>query len=307
MLARMHYELSDLKIFLAVAEEGNLSRGAERSHLAASSVSLRIKGLEDAVGTQLLTRQSRGVALTPAGHILVEHARRCVAQLEQMNADLLPYAMGLTGHVTLFANNVAVNSFLPDDLARYFALYPNGRVTLEDRLSADIPAAVSAGRADVGVCSFTHAHAHAELEFLPYRHDRLVLLVPFASKLGRDGSVDFCACADEPFVIPQQGTTLHTFLLSKAAALGIRLDVRVQVSGYDAIARLVASGAGIGIVPQSALQADDARFRVVELSDPWAKQDIRVCVRRRPAEKNRFRDKLVELLCGPRSEVVQPV
>ena len=53
MFPRMHYELSDLKIFLAVAEEGNLSRGAERSHLAASSVSLRIKGLEGAIGTSL--------------------------------------------------------------------------------------------------------------------------------------------------------------------------------------------------------------------------------------------------------------
>ena len=294
----MHYELSDLKIFLAVAEEGNLSRGAERSHLAASSVSLRIKGLEGAIGTRLLTRQPRGVTLTPAGHIMVEHARRCVAQLEQMNADLLPYSQGLTGHVTLFANNVAVNSFLPDDLARYFTLYPTVRVTLEDRLSADIPAAVSAGRADIGVCAYTNTHAHAELEFLPYRRDRLVLLVPLSSELGKDDAVGFCACADEPFVSPQQGATLHTFLLSKAAALGVRLDVRVQVSGYDAIARLVSSGAGIGIVPHSALHADDSRFRVVELSDPWAVQDIRICVQRRPSEKNKFRDKLVEILCS---------
>jgi len=301
----MHYELSDLKIFLAVAEEGNLSRGAERSHLATSSVSLRIKRLEDAVGTQLLTRQPRGVTLTPAGHVLVEHARRCVAQLEQMNADLLPYSLGLTGHVTLFANHVAVNSFLPEDLARYFSLHPNVRITLEDRLSQDIPAAVAAGRADIGVCSLTHDHA--ELQFLPYRRNRLVLLAPLSSMLGRDGDIGFSACMEEPFVSPQLGTTLHTFLMSKAAAIGMRLDVRVQVSGYGAIARLVASGAGIGIVPHSALRGDNgAHFRVVELSDPWATQDIRVCVRRRPAERNEFRERLVEILCNRGSQDVGP-
>ena len=108
----MLYDLTDLKVFLAVAEEGNLSRGAERCSLAPSSVSLRIKGLEETLGTPLLIRQSRGVSLTPAGHVLVEHARRCMAQLAQMTTDLQPFANGLIGHVTFFANNNAISRIL---------------------------------------------------------------------------------------------------------------------------------------------------------------------------------------------------
>jgi DNA-binding transcriptional LysR family regulator len=177
----MHYDLTDLKVFLAVAEEGNVSRGAERCHLAPSSVSLRIKGLEENIGTALLTRQARGVTLTPAGHVLVEHARRCVAQLEQMHVDLLPFARGLTGHVTFFANNNAISSHLPDDLARFFTLYPSVRITLEERMSHDIVAAVASGRADIGVVALETEHP--ELDFLPYREDRLVLLAPLGSPL----------------------------------------------------------------------------------------------------------------------------
>ncbi|MFM0041772.1 LysR substrate-binding domain-containing protein [Paraburkholderia sediminicola] len=293
----MHYDLIDLKVFLAVAEEGNVSRGAERCHLAPSSVSLRIKGLEENIGTALLKRQARGVTLTPAGHVLVEHARRCVAQLEQMHVDLLPFARGLTGHVTFFANNNAISSHLPDDLARFFTLYPSVRITLEERMSHDIVAAVAAGRADIGVVALETEHP--ELDFLPYREDRLVLLAPLGSPLGRQGVVSFADCMDEPFISLQSGAALHTFLMNHASALGKRLDIRVQVSGYRAIARLVSSGAGIGIVARSALEESDSEYLdIIALSEPWARRDLRVCVQRRPHETNFFRDKLIEILCS---------
>jgi DNA-binding transcriptional LysR family regulator len=293
----MHYDLTDLKVFLAVAEEGNVSRGAERCHLAPSSVSLRIKGLEENIGTALLTRQARGVTLTPAGHVLVELARRCVAQLDQMHVDLLPFARGLTGHVTFFANNNAISSHLPDDLARFFTLYPSVRITLEERMSHDIVAAVASGRADIGVVALETEHP--ELDFLPYREDRLVLLAPLGSPLGRQGIVSFADCMDEPFISLQSGAALHTFLMNHASALGKRLDIRVQVSGYRAIARLVSSGAGIGIVARSALEDSDSEcLDIIALSEPWARRDLRVCVQRRPHETNFFRDKLIEILCS---------
>ncbi|MHA7685784.1 LysR family transcriptional regulator [Cupriavidus sp. PET2-C1] len=302
----MAYDLTDLKVFLAIAEEGNLSRGAERCHLAPSSVSLRIKGLESAVGTPLLVRQARGVVLTPAGHVMVEHARRCLAQLEQMHADLLPFAQGLTGHVTLFANNNSLSSYLPDDLARFFASHPSVRITLEERLSHDIIGAVAAGRADVGVVALEGEYP--DLVFLPYHEDELVLLAPRDSKLGKRGRISFSDCLGEPFISLQHGAALHTFLMNHATALGGRLDVRVQVSGYRAIARLVSSGAGVGVVPRSALeQADRDRLVVVTLSEAWARRDLRICVQRNPAQANYFRERLVQTLCGSESGMAPAV
>ena len=128
----MRYDLVDLKLFVAVADAGNISRGAAACHLAPSSASLRIKQLEDTLGTRLFSRHAHGVELTRAGHVMIEHCRRSLAELEQMHADLAPYARGVKSQVTLFANSTAIASYLPDDLAAYFARFPGVRVALEE-------------------------------------------------------------------------------------------------------------------------------------------------------------------------------
>ena len=292
------YDLIDLRVFIAVAEEGNVSRGAARCHLAPSTASLRLKGLEAAIGVRLLQRQARGVSLLPAGRVLLDHARRCVAQLEQMHADLLPFAQGLTSHLTLFANNNAISTHLPDDLSRYFATHPSVRITMKERLSADIVAAVASGEADIGVVAMEEMEApHPALDYSPYRIDQLVLLAPPGSALAKLPTVAFADCLQQPFISLQQGAALHTFLMNKAAAKGVRPNVRVQVSDYRAIARLVSSGAGFGIVPLSALDATDKeKVDVLHLTDPWAKRKLYVCLRRQNSDANPFLVGLVATL-----------
>ncbi|KAF1027015.1 MAG: HTH-type transcriptional regulator CysL [Pseudomonas sp.] len=300
----VHYDLIDLKVFLAVAEEGNLSRGARRCHLAPSSVSLRLKGLEEALGTVLLVRQARGVTLTPAGRVMLEHVRRCIAQLEQMHVDLLPFAQGLTSHITFFANNNAIGSWLPLDLGRFFAAYPSVRITLEERMGSDIVIAVASGRADIGIVVVDVESP--ELEFLPYCEDHFVLLAPPGSTLAAQSAVSFRQCLDEPFISLQNGSALHTYLSNQAVALGGRLDVRVQVSNYRAIIRLVVSGAGVGIVPRSALEPGDAdSLAVLALSEAWALRRHRICVRRGALQANYFLRELVSLL-GQRARAWPP-
>jgi DNA-binding transcriptional LysR family regulator len=291
----MHYDLVDLKIFIAVADEGNVSRGASRCHLAPSSASLRLKGLEEAVGAPLFLRQARGVTLTPAGHAMIEHARRCMAQLEQMHADMLPFAQGLNGHMRVFANNNAISSHLPDDLAKFFAAYPSVHITLQEHLSQDVVAAVAAGRADMGVAA--KEAEHPALEFVPYRTDELVLLVPRAGAMAASFSdpVSFSACFEKPFISLQQGAAIHTYLMNAAAHMGGRLDVRVQVSSYNAVIRLVASGAGIGIVPRSVLApSDEERVAVLSLSDGWAVRHLSICYPKQSG--NPFVHKLLQIM-----------
>ena len=94
----MSYDLTDLRLFVAIAEEGNLTRGAARAFLAPSSASHRLRRLEDALHTTLFERQTRGVALTPAGEALLRNARQVLASLEQLHANLSPFASGLRGH-----------------------------------------------------------------------------------------------------------------------------------------------------------------------------------------------------------------
>jgi DNA-binding transcriptional LysR family regulator len=292
------YDLTDLRLFLAVADTGSVTRGAPRCHLAVSSASLRIAGLEAALGVQLFQRQARGVALTQAGRVMVEHARRCLAMLSQMHADLAPYASGLKGQVVLLANSSAIASYLPADLEAFFAARPGVRIALEERLSADIMAAVASGRADVGILAWSGDHP--DLDFKPYREDELVLLVSADNPLARRKAVHFADCLDQAFVSLHSGAAIHTFVVERAAALGHRLDIRVQVSGFPAVARLVASGAGVGVVPRSAVDARMARLRVLRLQESWAPRKLCICTRKGAQRLNAHAKALVAHLARPR-------
>jgi DNA-binding transcriptional LysR family regulator len=291
----MHYDLTDLKLFVAIAEERSVSRGAQRCHLAPSSASLRLKALEESFGARLFTRQARGVTPNSAGMVMLEHARRCIAQLGQMHADMTPFSSGVLNHVTLFANNNAISSWLADDLLPFFQSFPSARIALEERQGPDIVTAVAQGRADLGIVAVEAEHP--ELDFLPYRKDRLVLVASPTDALAQHKSIRFAACLDSPFVCLLNGTAMHTYLLNLAHALGRQLDVRMQVSTYPAVLRLISSGVGIGIVPISALTHESLEvLSIIQLDEPWAARYHRLCVRPEAARRNTLVMELISTL-----------
>jgi DNA-binding transcriptional LysR family regulator len=277
----MHYDLTDLRLFVAIAEAKNLTRGAERVHLAASSASHRMRLLEESIGTLLLVREPRGVSLTRAGDALLRHARQVFAQLEQMHADLAPYAHGVRGHVSLWANTHATHTFLPDSLAAFLQRHPQVSISLEEHTSPEVVVAVARGEVEVGVVA--DSIEGAEVELLPYRADRLVLIAPPQHPLATCARTPFAAVLGYPFVMLHAGSAIHTFTMNAAAALGRHLEVRIQVRSFEAVCRMVSAGVGIGLVPRSAIITGASRvpLTVIELDEPWAQRDLKVCVRKR--------------------------
>lgn len=289
----MHYDLTDLRVFLAVLEEGQVSRGAERCHLSPSSVSARITSLENALGTKLFDRTARGITATTAGLVLADHARRCLGNLEQMHAAMAPFGFGVTGRVTLFANTNAINSFLPDDLAPFFKEHPAVRITMEERTSSSVVAAVVDNRADIGVTALSPNNSL--LDYFPYRRDTLVVLVPSDHALAKRDSTCFSDCLAYPFISLMQGASIP-FFRQHASDVGGQVDIRVQISGYKSMTRLIRSGAGISIVPQSILGDNDIEgLKAVKLDEFWANRHLHVCVKK-DREENFYRDALLDIL-----------
>ena len=276
----MSYDLTDLRLFVAIADAKNLTRGAERVHLAPSSASHRMRSLEASMGTPLLIREPRGISLTRAGDALLRHARQVLAQLEQMHADLTPYAKGVRGHVSLWANTHATHAFLPDSLSTFLQRHPQVTITLEEHTSPEVVLAVARGEVDVGVVADTVEGA--EVELIPYRADRLVLIAPTDHPIAQRPNALFAEVLDYPFVMLHAGSAIHTFTMNAAAALGRHLQVRIQVRSFEAVCRMVSAGVGLGLVPRSAL-TERAPLAVVELEEPWAQRDLKVCVRKREA------------------------
>lgn len=275
----MRFDLTDLRLFLAVVEAGSITRGADRAALALASASARIKGMEETLGTKLLVRGRRGVAPSPAGRVLVHHAKAVLDQLERMRGELDDYARGLKGHVRLLANTAAVSEFLPDLLAPWLVDHPNVDVELEERPSPAIVEAVAAGHCDAGIVA--DWAEPGGLEVLPFRRDRLVLIVPRDHALARRRSVAFRETLDCDFVGLTEDAALQEHLARNAAGARRRLRLRIRVRGFDAVCRLVGAGAGLGIVPRTA--AERCRrtlgIRAVPLTDPWAERRLGICVR----------------------------
>lgn len=276
----VRFDLTDLRLFLHVAETGSITAGAERSAMALASASARIRGMEDALGIPLLERGRRGARPTPAGRAVVHHARLVLHQLERMRGELNEYAKGLKGHVRLLSNTAAINEFLPDALAGFLAANPNIDIDLEERPSHAIVEAVAAGLADLGVVA--DMVDLAGLESRPFRSDRLVLVMPRGHRLAALPEVAFADTLDEAFVGLSPGSALQEYLNSLAARAGRSLSFRVRVRGPVALCRLVERGVGVGIVPELAAQRarESAALHVVPLSDSWAPRVLLLCARR---------------------------
>lgn len=291
----LRFDLVDLRLFVEVAESNSLTRGAERAFLSVAAASLRIKSLEEGLGAQLLYRQNRGVSPTRAGEVLLEHARRVLTEVEQLQRGLQPFSQGIRGHVRLFANATAICEFLPAVLGRFFETHPAITVDLQERLSAEIVRSVLEGVADIGVIS---ARVAADgLETLPYKKDRMVLAVPEGHPLSEVKSIHFADTLDHEYIGLDSHSASYSYLQQEVLQLGRSMHLRIQVGSYDAMCRMVEAGVGIGVLPEMAAcrHARSTRIRIVQLLDEWATRELRICVRSQ-SELPVFARELIEFI-----------
>jgi DNA-binding transcriptional LysR family regulator len=274
----MLFDLTDLRLFIFVAQLKSLTRAAERMHLSLPAASNRIKELESRFGMRLLYRENKGVMLSPAGETLLAHAQRFMQQVELLKSDMQQYNNGLKGHIRIFANTTAVTEFMPQVLRSFLASHPQVNVALEERLNHDIVRGVQEGTADIGVAA--GPVQGQGLQIINFSTDRLVLATSIDHPLAKSGKLSFAETLDYPHIGLHEGSTLQHFLNKVVVDSGHRLQLRIQVRGFDAMCRMVEAGVGIGILPQSAAlrHSRSMRLALVELSDLWAVRERSVLV-----------------------------
>ena len=294
-----HLDLQSLRLFLVVAQSGSFTKAAERTHMTLSALSRRVADLEKTTDCALFVRLPRGLELTPAGVGLVGHARAVLDSVNRLAGDMSDFAIGVRGHVRVWANTSAIIQFMPRDLGVFLHAQPLIRVSLEERTSSDVIAAVAGGQADIGV--FADNVAAGALEKFEYRRDRLVVLVPPDHPLAARAEVAFADALAFDFVGLNQGSSLLQRLADAAAALERVLKLRVQVSSFDAICRMIEAGLGIGVLPEGAVRAEilGAGLRAIRLADPWASRTLWLGVKSAAALQPEAR-KLFDHLLAPR-------
>lgn len=275
----VHYDLTDFRVFVNVVEATSLTRGAERSCLSVPATSNRIKNLEDGLGIKLLERSSQGISLTAAGKTYLAHARTVLGQLDMLTGDLQQYAAGIKGRLVLLANTTAVTEYLPPVLGQYLKDFPDVQVDMRERLSDDIVRSVREGAADLGIIS--GSVVTDDLETLPFVSSELVVIAPKGHPVVANKATDFAQTLEYDHVSLSEGSAIHLFLAQKSGELHRPMAIRIQVSSYDAMFRMVEAGAGIAVIPLACYERlrGTADLDVCRLTAPWAIRHFQICAR----------------------------
>lgn len=293
----IQFDLTDLRLFVLTAEERNLTRAAARQNLSLAAASARIKALETQSGLPLFLREARGVRLTPAGEAFLHHARGVLRQAEQLRADLLEYGEGLGGHVRVFANTTAVTDFLPEILPGFLSANPRVSIDLQEKPNAEIPRGVLVGRSDIGIVAGPVDTLN--LRTIHFSTDKLVLVTSRRHPFARRRRIAFAETLDEDAVGMQQGSTLDTFLSNMSSQLGRQQKLRIQLTSFDAMCRMIGAGVGVGVVPESAARRnrDSMNLALVELTDAWSVRERYLLVRDNESLPA-YAEALIEAICA---------
>lgn len=272
-------DLITLQLFVAVFEEGTLTRAANREAIAVSAASKRLMELEQVLGVSLFVRRAKGMDLTAAGETLLHHARQMLFNVEKMGLELGEHSHGVRGYVRMLANLSAIIQFLPEDLRDFSELHPEVKTDLEERPSNGVVQGVLDGVADLGICS-----SDTDTKGLPgvtYRHDKLVVLMPADHPLAARESLAFAETLGSDYVGLHAASSINMRTHAAAREAGRMLRLRIHVPGFDAMCRMVQAYMGIGILPHKAYELFGRALglHAVPLTDAWSNRSLILVVR----------------------------
>lgn len=241
-----------LKSFLKIAETRSISRAAESLGITQPSLSQQVLRLEDEVGTKLFRRTARGVTLTEAGRIFLEHARHILQRADQAVEDVRQLDALASGQV-IFAMPPSVNLVIGAALVEAIAEdAPHVSVRLVDAFTGTIRGWLEQGKIDLGILYDLGPLRH--LSGRPLVREELLLCGPPHDASGDTGEPDvgvpLAALAGLPLIAPGPQHGLRQMLEREAAQIGVQLSVVHEIDSLSQILTLVERGHGWAVLPE---------------------------------------------------------
>lgn len=246
------FEISQLRCFVAVAEELHFSRAAERLNMTQPPLSRQIRLLEHHVGTQLLERSSRNVRLTAAGKSFLPDAARILRMAEEAAATARRIAKGELGTLSIGFTAASGYSLLPKIVRQLRELSPGLSLTLKELVSRSQLDALDAGQLDVGLLR-PHAE-HGELDTVALARDGLVLAIPEREVADWPEQPVPADLSGRPFLMysPYEAQYFYNLLKGLFDRQGVVPDVVEYVAQIHTMLALVRSGVGAAVIPEAA-------------------------------------------------------
>ncbi|MDJ0462728.1 LysR family transcriptional regulator [Streptomyces sp. H27-C3] len=255
-----------LRILRAVADHRTVTAAAAALYLTPSAVSQQLAALEQETGHSLLTRSSRGVGLTAAGEILLAHTHAVLAQLERAEAELAAHAGGEAGEVRVAAFATGIAEVLAPAIGHLADRHPDIRVRVRDAEGDESLPLVLDGEADLALT--------VEYRGAPHKNDPRLARVPLyaepfdavlhaAHPLTQGAHVSLAELADSDWIGPYPGNPCHDVMLLACELAGFQPRLTHSSDDFRAVVALAGAGAGVALVPRSALRGMELKDAVV--------------------------------------------
>ncbi|MCI2416731.1 LysR family transcriptional regulator [Saccharopolyspora sp. K220] len=248
-----------LLILRALADHGTVRAAAEKLYLTPSAVSQQLIALEHEVGQPLLVRQGRRVRLTAAGELLVEHAKAVLAELERAEASLAACAAGTVGTVEVASFASAITQVVAPSIVALRRRAPEVRVLVRDAEAHNSLVMLLAGEVDIAISmeytSTLQADARRVSRFPLYAEPFDVVLPP-EHPLGAAAEVGLDELRDAEWIAPLPGNPCRAVAQVCCENAGFVPNITHTSDDFHAVVALVAAGAGVALVPRTAIAAD---------------------------------------------------
>jgi DNA-binding transcriptional LysR family regulator len=259
----MNLSSRDLRAVIALIEERNFTRAAERVHLSQSAFSALIQGVEESLGARLFDRTTRNVSLTPEGRLFEDSARRVLADFDGMVENFRDHAQRRRGRVVIAALPSLAAGWLPGVLAEFRRRHPGIELALLDQLSEQCLALVRAGQADFALA--TAGDKDADLATEALCADEFHLVCRKDHPLAKQAEIRLRDLAAHPFVHLSRNSSVRQHL--EAAFHPTAMQTVLEVEHLATVTGMVAAGLGITVVPGLTLFHFEHRDLVVRRLD----------------------------------------
>lgn len=262
-----------LRILRAVADHGTVTAAAAALYLTPSAVSQQLAALESETGQRLLERNGRGIRLTATGEILLSHANVVLAQLERAEAELAAYTSGAAGRVTVASFATGIALVLAPAIAELARSAPGIRIQVRDAEGdASLPMVLD-GAADVALAVEYRGAPREDdqrLVRVPLYSEAFDAVLPVGHRLAGAGKVRVADLADEPWIGPYPGNPCHDVVVLACEYAGFQPRLQHSSDDFRAVVALAGAGAGVALVPRSALRGTELTGVVIRPVDDVA-------------------------------------
>jgi len=274
--------LRQIRHFIAVAETGSISAGAQAVFVSQSSLTLAIQQLETEIGVRLFDRHAKGMTLTHQGHQFLRQSYLILATVDNAKRSLQIGTESLTGKLTVGVTSLVAGYFLVELLTRFKSAYPNVIVQVVEDERPYIEHLLVSGEIDIGVLILSNIEDRDALQTEVLMHSPYRLWLPPLHPLLEHESISLADVAKQPLIqLNADEMDVHARRIWSRA--GLKPEIAMKTASTEAVRSLVAAGMGVSIQPDMAYRAWSLEGNMIEarkLDDLLEPLDIGLAWRR---------------------------